>query len=246
MFYLFSTQFYSKLTSTTENQHRNVSRWTKDVNIFDGGKILLVPINEPDPVPHWYLVMVLLPDRNKDSGTFPYIAVLDSIDGKRDAEGGIIRNYLLEELKTKENMRSSDFFGLEKELKKMEIIYPKIPRQLDSSSCGLFVIFYVKNIVTSYLKNGMSQILRNRETWFENGEIKRMRFELACKIIESAASQGKTIDMPTFQLFPTPAEDRAEKSKWRENIDPDTSYSEYIEHIKRTQTDITLRRTYNF
>ena len=91
-----------------------------------------------------------------------------------------------------------------------------------------------------------SQILRNRETWFENGEIKRMRFELACKIIESAASQGKTIDMPTFQLFPTPAEDRAEKSKWRENIDPDTSYSEYIEHIKRTQTDITLRRTYNF
>ena len=49
-----------------------------------------------------------------------------------------------------------------------------------------------------------------RETCFKNGEIERMRFDLARKMIESPASKGNAIDMPTFQLFLTPAEDIAE------------------------------------
>ena len=86
---LFSTQFYTRLISrsklrgscfdATESEinHINVCRWTKDINIFDGKKILLFPINEENF--HWYLILVVPPDVSR--GVTPYITVLDSMEG---------------------------------------------------------------------------------------------------------------------------------------------------------------------
>ena len=98
-FYLFSTQFYTNLTSRKKlhesallnkteaaRQHWNVRRWTRNIDIFGKRKILLFPVIEVDPCPHWYLIMVLIPDTRQDNDLLPFIAVLDSVGGKRDVE----------------------------------------------------------------------------------------------------------------------------------------------------------------
>ena len=69
-----------------ERQHYNVHRWTRNVDIFGVRKILLFPINEVGPFPHWYLIMVLIPDIRQDTDLLPYIAVLDSVGGRRENE----------------------------------------------------------------------------------------------------------------------------------------------------------------
>ena len=86
---LFSTQFYTKLIfvptfhsklSKVQQSHKNVARWTKGKNVF-GKKIHFYPINEE--LTHWYLIIVVFPDISK--GFDPYVAVLDSVGGKKDA-----------------------------------------------------------------------------------------------------------------------------------------------------------------
>ena len=256
-FHLFSTQFYTNLISTkhlqesslsnmtkAERQHYNVHRWTRNVDIFGMRKILLFPINEVRPFPHWYLIMVLIPDIRQDTDLLPYIAVLDSVGGRRENEVVNIKNYLLEELKAKNNQTS-----LNQLIQEIDIVYPVIPKQSDSSSCGLYVIFYVQQIVESFESKALTKIMKDTQTWFKNSEINKMRFDLACRIIESAALQGKRIKMPTFQLFATAADDKAEKRKWAEDVKLSKvtmSYSGYVEHIRQTQNDITLRGKYFF
>ena len=89
--------------------------------------------------------------------------------------------------------------------------------------------------------------MKDTQTWFKNSEINKMRFDLACRIIESATLQGKGINMPTFQLFATAADDKAAKRKWTKDLKKVTmSYSEYVEHIRKTQNDITVRGKYFF
>ena len=69
-------------------------RWTRNVDIFGVRKILLFPINEVGPFPHWYLIMVLIPDIRQDTDLLPYIAVLDSVGGRRENEVVNIKNKL--------------------------------------------------------------------------------------------------------------------------------------------------------
>ena len=183
-------------------------RWTRNVDIFGVRKILLFPINEVRPFPHWYLIMVLIPDIRQDTDLLPYIVVLDSVGGRRENEVVNIKNYLLEELKAKNNQTS-----LNQLIQEIDIVYPVIPKQSDGSSCGLYVIFYVQQIVESFESKELTKIMKDTQTWFKNSEINKMRFDLACRIIESAALQGKCIKMPTFQLFATAADDKAEKRK---------------------------------
>ena len=251
-FHLFSTQFYTNLTSRknlhessllnkteAERQHWNVRRWTRNIDIFGKRKILLFPVNEVDPCPHWYLIMVLIPDTRQDTDLLPFIAVLDSVGGKRDTEVVNIKTYLLEELKAKKNETS-----LNKLVQEIQIQYPVLPRQADGSSCGLYLVFYVRQIVEGFKDKAFSEVLKDTQTWFKYSEINRMRFELTCKIIATAALQGKDIKMPSFQLFGTAAEDKAEKRKWSEISKVKRSYSDYIEHVRKTKNDITLRGKY--
>ena len=98
-------------------------RWTRNVDIFGVRKILLFPINEVGPFPHWYLIMVLIPDIRQDTDLLPYIAVLDSVGGRRENEVVNIKNYLLEELKAKNNQTS-----LNQLIQEIDIVYPVIPK----------------------------------------------------------------------------------------------------------------------
>ena len=262
---LFSTQFYTRLISrsklrgscfdATESEinHINVCRWTKDTNIFDGKKILLFPINEENF--HWYLILVVLPDVS--CGVAPYIAVLDSMGGNRDSVAEHIRNYLLEELKCKK--MTTTF--MEKALSKMEIIYPRIPQQPDGSSCGVYLVHYVKQLVKGVENNLLSKVFDDTTSWSNEDELRRLRFEIAQLIIKTAKNQGIVFNVPDIQLFPTVAEDKAEKRKLTNKKDTNVavkknmdgtqtkvyqSYANYISSVKSRQKDIVLRRKYDF
>ena len=107
-------------------------------------------------------------------------------------------------------------------------------------------MFYVRQIVEGFKDKAFSEVLKDTQTWFKHSEINRMRFELTCKIIATATLQGKDIKMPSFQLFGTAAEDKAEKRKWSEISKVKMSYSDYMENVRKTKNDITLRGKYYF
>ena len=163
--------------------------------------MLLFPINEVTPSPHWFLVMILIPSvLDVMHGKLqPYAVVLDSIGDNRDEEVESIRDYLLQELKTK-NANNGEMY---KAIQEMTTEYPKIPKQSDSSSCGLFVIYYVKMILLGFERCSLSSIFSDTTSWFDPKSVKTMRFALTKRIIETAGLQGREIPMPPFQLFPT-------------------------------------------
>lgn len=187
---LFSTQFFTKLVSApakythsrlkmteAKRKHNNVYRWTKEINIFKHKKILLYPINEEDL--HWYLIMVVIPDVLNDFN--PYVAVLDSMGDRKDSAVEEIRNYLIEELKSKEITTISP-----KAFVEMKTVYPKIPRQPDGSSCGLYLIHFVKQIVKGLEEKSLSSIFMDTSTWFKADTLNEMRFEISSLIKDTA------------------------------------------------------------
>lgn len=106
------------------------------MSTFFMAKILLFPINEEHF--HWYLIMVITPDLAEADAYIAYIAVMDSMEDKKEE----IRSYLIEELKSKKIMNIS-----RKTIAEMATVYPKIPHQPDGSSCGLYLIQSGKMIV---------------------------------------------------------------------------------------------------
>ena len=260
---LFSTQFYTQLTkvptkstesemSEAQRNHRNVMRWTKNENIFNKS-IHFYPINEEES--HWYLIVVILPDK----GFKPYIAVLDSIGGSKSVAVENIKKYLLEELKCKksEGITAQD-------ITEMKTVYPKIPRQSDGSSCGLYVIHYVQQILGGSDLEYLSSIFKDTCTWFKKDELENKRFEIAGTILDMVKNQGnlKRVNLPDLQFFPTAAQDKqvkriareknpnktqfeAAEARGKEETNVRQSYLCYINNLKKTQKDITLRRVYH-
>ena len=104
--HMFSTQFFTKLTSVpakispsilkmseSQRNYKNIRRWMKNINIFEGKKTLFFPINEEDL--HWYLIVIFIPDLSQ--GFKPHAVVLDSLGGRKDAEVKKLKDFLLEE-----------------------------------------------------------------------------------------------------------------------------------------------------
>ena len=210
---LFSTQFYTKLIfvptfhsklSKVQQSHKNVARWTKGKNVF-GKKIHFYPINEE--LTHWYLIIVVFPDISK--GFDPYVAVLDSVGGKKDAAVDNLKNYLIEELKQKNTT-----FDSANDNRNMETVYPNIPTQLDGSSCGLYVLHYIEQILTGLEEKCLSAVFDETSNWFRD-DIDKKRFEISRLIMNTSNSYANSskITFPELQFFPTAAEDKCEKRK---------------------------------
>lgn len=265
---MFSTRFFLKLVSEdkwgtsclnltkSERNHHNVHKWTKDVNIFEGKTVLLFPINEEDF--HWYLIMVVMPSILH--GSDPYIAVLDSLGGKKGWAVQQIKNYLAEELKAKNmrNIRGKTFL-------EMRTVYPPVPQQPDGSSCGLYLVYFARQIIKEMENHTLaSSLVMDTSNWFQLDALENMRLKLALLIKETAGDQGNHIQLPDLQFLATAAQDKAEKRKAnfyaaneKNNITPDNepvtksstikeAYLNYLASLKKTQKDITLVRKYNF
>ena len=201
---LFSTQFYTKLTSVPsshqanlskeEQRHGNVARWTRNKNVFDK-RIHFYPINEE--LTHWYLIMVLIPDMSKG---LPYVAVLDSVGGKKDVAVENIRSYLIEELK----QRKIDSITV-RDIRAMATEYPNIPTEPDGSSCGLYVLHYMERILMGIEEKCLSAVFSDTSNWFRH-DIDKKRFKISRLILSIS-----TIKLPDLQFFPTAAQDKHEK-----------------------------------
>ncbi|XP_014460095.1 sentrin-specific protease 2 isoform X2 [Alligator mississippiensis] len=122
----FSTFFYPKLTS---GGYQAVRRWTKGVDIFSKD-LILVPIHLQV---HWGLVVIDVRRKN--------IKYFDSMgqNGYKICE--TLRQYLLEESKTKRNV---DICSSEWTLYSMKS--HEIPQQLNGSDCGMFTCKYADYI----------------------------------------------------------------------------------------------------
>ena len=201
---LFPTFFYTKLVSGAAQKHADIRKWTKNINIFDK-PIHIYPINEAEH--HWYIIVVVFPtDNNK-----PYMAVLDS-NSKDDGKERVIqniKNYLTEELQSKSVKSIS-----RKLLEEMETIYPKIPQQQDGSSCGLYALYFVKEIFKRVMFGSLNLMFDDISSWHQHrNELETLRYELAKEIKNTGISQGYgDVKLPDLQYFPTAAEDKAFKS----------------------------------
>ena len=214
--HMFSTRFYTKLTSVpakittnfkemTEAQrnYENVRRWLKNITIFEGRKTLFFPINEEDF--HWYLIVIFIP--KVSDGFEPYAVVLDSLGGRKDKEVQKLKDFLLEEFASNNNKNTTGITLAD--IKEMEIIYPNILIQQDGSSCGLHLIYNVKKILNALGEKCLSTIFDDTSSWF-NENVDGMRYEIAKLIKRASAKRGK-IFFPYLQFFPTAAEDKAIK-----------------------------------
>ena len=250
--------------SNAKRNYENVRRWTKDINIFEGKKTLFFPINEIDL--HWYLVVIFIPDVSE--GFEPYAVVLDSLGERKDSEVEKLKDFLLEELEYKYSKKTTAM--IMENIKQMETIYPSIPIQQDGSSCGLYLIHYVKNILRALDDKCLSSIFMETSSWFlEN--VDRMRYDLS-KLIKQAATKEGKLQLPYLQFFPTAAEDKAVKRVDRQKVDVVTkshtaeakknqiyenttvqhlqtdrknmSYQEYLQNIEENEEDYTALWSY--
>ena len=220
---LFSTQFYTKLVSTpskwtpslfkltnAKRSYANVHRWTKTINIFNK-TVHIYPINEVKR--HWYLIVAVFPAaKNKFA---PYMAVLDSNgNGMHDKQLAVeqIKNYLVEEIEAKsiESINTGS-------VKAMETIYPNLPQQPNGSSCGIYMVYYVKQILIQLEKNvELHQLFVDTSSWFNDHILHHLRYDASVMIRDAAEkfSEQEGLDMlilPDLQVFPTAAEDKAIK-----------------------------------
>ena len=270
--HMFSTQFYTKLTSVpdkipsallemseAERNYENVRRWTKKINIFEGKKTLFFPINEKDR--HWYLIVVFIPDVSKAFEI--YAVVLDSLGGRKDSEVEKIKDFLLNELKNSKKTTIVTQLHIDE----IETIYPRIPVQPDGSSCGLYIIHYVKKILRALEEKCLSSIFGETSSWFSEN-LDSMRYDIS-KLIKEAADYS--VDLPYLQFFPTAAKDKAVKRLDRQSIDEKltnkkevtnkkimldstdqnlrrdkkkTSYQEYLQNIEDNEEDYTVLWSY--
>ena len=250
--HLFSTQFYAKLM----NNDANICKWTQRVNIFDK-QIHIYPINEIHR--HWYLVIVVFPTPND-----PYIAIMDSDyhpDDKKETVVDSIKQYLVEEM-SRQNVKSISKKGIQE----MKTIYPDLPQQMDGSSCGLFVLHFVRVIFQVVNLGELSSLFDDISIWHKNkGKIATgLRHEMAEMIKITAVSQGRgSVKLPDLQYFSTFAEDRAfkrSKAETAKDVSENTrsenstlenipsmfeSYQDYLRRVEETQQDYSLIWSYD-
>ena len=218
---LFSTQFYTKLVSTPTNctssllkmteakrNYANVHRWTKRINIFNK-TVHIYPINEEKS--HWYLIVAIFPTVQNDFQ--PYMAVLDS-NGAHDKQFAVdqIKNYLVEEIEAKSIESISA-----RSVKAMKTHFPNLPQQPDGSSCGIYLVYYVKQILRRLEQNvELDQLFFDTSSWFNDHILHHLRYDSSVIIRDAAEAFANKhgLDkfiLPDLQVFPTAAEDKAIK-----------------------------------
>ena len=108
-----------------------------------------------------------------------------------------IKNYLTEEIQRKSIKSIS-----KKLIDEMETIYPKMPQQEDGSSCGLYALYFVKEIFKRVMTGRFNSMFDDISSWHQNKEqLVTMRYDLGKTISKAAVSQGYGDVMEMY--FPT-------------------------------------------
>ncbi|XP_053201205.1 sentrin-specific protease 6-like isoform X2 [Panonychus citri] len=184
--YIFSTFFYYKLThrtrvsetQTQDNQslsdkyYNRVKNWTKNINIFEKD-FIIIPINKSC---HWFLAIIcyprkvpfmdeILPIEIEKNPKRPCILFMDSLQSAHSKCGlaAPIRHFLTKEWESKKTTKKNFSKSV------MPDIYLKVPKQINSFDCGLYVLQYIENFLRNpdyLLERICKDPAINLEDWF--------------------------------------------------------------------------------
>ena len=199
-FHFFNSFFVKKLSlSAKDDEH--VSRWTRDVNVFDK-RFLIIPVNEFN---HWILVIVCLQSDTFEDDPSPMLLLFDSLGtcslGKI---GQRIRRWLsvewersngesphVEEEEEEDvassptsccGFRRSGSYSKPKQRFNSETLPSRVlknlPHQQNNEDCGAFLLHYCECFVTKRPR----RIEDFNSSWFELAEIPNKRQSI-CKLI---------------------------------------------------------------
>ena len=206
--HIFNTFFYTKLTNNLSSQlnsqnlhekHRLVSKWTKNVDLFEKD-FILIPIHDHA---HWLLAIICYPSLAgsepifaQEDGTIcvesvepakclrnkrtilklACILIFDSLAIKRNDVISNLRFYLQAEWDARYKSRGSYTCTTNT----LVGHHPKLPIQPNSCDCGLFVMQYAESFFTNSLHDFKFPI--KLDDWFSLDEIKHKR-NLVIKLI---------------------------------------------------------------
>ena len=133
--YIFSTLF-SQYLFTLRKSYGEVNQWNKSSNIFNE-RIVLFPLFE---LSHWFLGVLEFKDKNIYI-LDPYVPQSKSIRSIK-----LEHKQRLEKLESEylqphfENLTGQSWESLTKNVS----MYPEIPKQMDMSSCGIFLLKFAR------------------------------------------------------------------------------------------------------
>ena len=191
---LFSSFAYTKICNS-ETSSISVMDWArrKKIDLFSKN-VHIFPINLNG---HWYLLVVFFTSESEAYESF--FAILDSSCKTTTTHNEVvntIKNFLFEEMKIN--------------VKNMAVYYPCVPQQSDSSSCGLYVIHFFREILNIlHRKSNIVSHFQEKIKWPEN---KVERSGIAAMIKEKARLFDLDRLLPSIDFTDT-AEDVSENVK---------------------------------
>ena len=170
----------------------------------------------------------------------PFVVVLDSLGGRQDTVVRDILEYLTEEWNTNNIIDKSEA-NFPFDSSEMVVFTPRCPGQSDASSCGLYLIQYVKNIFQDIEKFSNSKSYKNIDNWINGDEMDTKRSEIGSLLKEISKKQRRyeNLSWPNINYFPP---DRRNTSH-SENDDLEFFYS-YAKREAEKQTNFSLCRSY--
>ena len=151
-----------------------------------------------------------------------------------------ILDYLTEEWNTN-NIIDKTEANFPFDSSEMVVITPKCPGQSDESSCGLYLIQYVRNIFQDVEKFSISKSYKNINNWINGDEMDTKRSEIGAllKVTSKKQRRYEHLSWPNINYFPP---DRRSPSN-SEKDDLEVFYS-YAKREAENQINFSLCRSY--
>ncbi|KAL8190812.1 UNVERIFIED_CONTAM: Sentrin-specific protease 7 [Gekko kuhli] len=193
--------------SLAQRRHKRVKRWTRHINIFNKDYIF-VPVNEES---HWYIAVICFPwlgevvyedsvDNDQHQRLSP---ALDSRSSRSCSSSSEIKKIckrpcilILDSLKASSIQNTvqllREYLEVEWEAKRkthrefskstMVDFCPRVPKQNNSSDCGVYLLQYVETFFQDPIVN--FQLPLHLERWFPRQMVKNKREEIRDLILQ--------------------------------------------------------------
>ena len=210
------TFFMSKLMMTQgDSTHKYFSArsWVKDMNLFENS-VTVIPVCT---TAHWFIILVVnlgnLVDKEKtemnQKSDRAYLCVMDSSPEDRSQYVNAVKDFLMHE--HVHNPNSKNITGdVAVTWDKVDVVYAEVPRQTNSTECGLHVLKSVGKLLDNY--DCFLQLPTPRLTdWFTEDSVKEKRVDIANLIGFMAKEEDPDMRLP--KLFSRAKRSASKKDK---------------------------------
>ena len=195
-----------------ERHHARVSKWTKDVDLFEKD-FIFVPVNYKEE--HWFLIVICYPmlaapkwDSVREPGSIlpvtrmaqrPCVLVFDSVAGGEAVAkftANVILGYLQREYVVKKGAAAPASASSTPDFReRLKRISPVVPLQDGDVDCGLFLLQFAESFFTHPISDFNEAALRAKEdeeglsNWFSQDLIDAKRQQIKDLILKLAAKK---------------------------------------------------------